>query len=568
MNQVARIARSGAVISVVSAIVAVTGAAPAFAIERPTYDPSQVPPDHPPAPKIRMRQSSKCHDPVALPEPDVAKRAPAFDLLNIEKAWAYSTGNGVPVAVIDTGVTPIEDRLAVSPGGDYVMDGDGLTDCDAHGTVIASIIAARPQGTPAPRPMPPTPAFPPAGPPLVRSAAPPPLGPPPSEAPPPPPPPVTTIISVPAAPPPPPPPPPPEDMAPSSGMPGQGELFFRKKFQAPPTPTPPPAPPADADGVVGVAPDAYIISIRQSSRSYRPARGDEDVRAGNTDDLADAIVHAAALGAKVINISVTACVPAAALGPQTRLGSAILWAANEKDAVIVTAAGNIGEDKCNKQNPTFDPLQPNDVRDWHKVEMVSLPSYFSDYVLSVGAVDNNGAPVEGSSAATMHGPWVGVAAPGVGVTGLSPQSGKAVNANGPTQDNPPSLMWGTSYSAAYVSGVAALIRAYNPKLSAHQVINRITATAHHPATGVDNVVGYGVVDPVAALTFGGDEAERVPSVSQSRVLVPPAPKAAPNHRARNWSIGIVSTVVGLAVLISGVSSVRSRRQIKQANSDA
>lgn len=561
MNQLVRLARSGAVIAVVSVIVAVTGATPAFAIEKPTYDSSQVPPDHTPSPKIRMRQSSKCHDPVALPEPDVAKRAPAFDLLNIEKAWAYSTGNGVPVAVIDTGVTPIEDRLAVSPGGDYVMDGDGLTDCDAHGTVIASIIAARPLGTPAPRPMPPAPAFPPAGPPLVRSAAPPPLGPPPSEAPPPPPAPVTTIISVPAPPPPAPPPPPPEEMAPSSGTPGQGEQFFQKKFiQAPPTPAPPPPP--DVDGVVGVAPDSYIISIRQSSRGYRPERGDQDVRAGNTDDLADAIVHAAALGVKVMNISVTACVPAAAVGPQTRLGSAIWWAAEVKDVVIVAAAGNIGEDKCNKQNPTFDPLQPNDVRDWHKVEMVSLPSYFSDYVLSVGAVDNNGAPVEGSSAATMHGPWVGVAAPGVGITGLSPQSGKAVNANGATQDNPPSLMWGTSFSAAYVTGVAALVRAANPKLSAHQVINRITTTAHHPATGVDNVVGYGVVDPVAALTFGGAEADRLPAGAQSRVLLPAPPQAEPNHRARNWSIIITGIVLGSALLINGVLAVRDRRQRK------
>ncbi|EUA56734.1 subtilase family protein [Mycobacterium xenopi 4042] len=61
--------------------------------------------------------------------------------------------------------------------------------------------------------------------------------------------------------------------------------------------------------------------------------------------------------------------------------------------------------------------------------------------------------------------------------------------------------WGTSFSAAYVSGVAALVRAKYPELTAHQVINRILQTAHNPPRGVDNQVGYGVVDPVAALTF-------------------------------------------------------------------
>jgi membrane-anchored mycosin MYCP len=32
-------------------------------------------------------------------------------------------------------------------------------------------------------------------------------------------------------------------------------------------------------------------------------------------------------------------------------------------------------------------------------------------------------------------------------------------------------------------------------------MNRITATARHPGGGVDNYVGAGVIDPVAALTW-------------------------------------------------------------------
>ena len=75
------------------------------------------------------------------------------------------------VAVIDTGVSP-SPRLPVVPGGDYIMGEDGLSDCDAHGTIVGSIIAAAPQGVlPMPRPMPPAPAFPPpAAPPAAGGA--------------------------------------------------------------------------------------------------------------------------------------------------------------------------------------------------------------------------------------------------------------------------------------------------------------------------------------------------------------------------------------------------------------
>ena len=48
------------------------------------------------------------------------------------------------IAVIDTGVTPHPRLGRVIPGGDYVSDGVGLDDCDAHGTLVAGIIAARP----------------------------------------------------------------------------------------------------------------------------------------------------------------------------------------------------------------------------------------------------------------------------------------------------------------------------------------------------------------------------------------------------------------------------------------
>ena len=52
-----------------------------------------------------------------------------------------------------------------------------------------------------------------------------------------------------------------------------------------------------------------------------------------------------------------------------------------------------------------------------------------------------------------------------------------------------------------MSGVAALVRAKFPELTSHQVINRLIRTARPPARGIDNQVGHGIVDPVAALTY-------------------------------------------------------------------
>jgi membrane-anchored mycosin MYCP len=530
----------------------ITNGPAAQAIPPPSVDPSLVPPDGPPHPDQPMRQSNICARTITVADPNVALPAPNLAMLNIAKAWQYSTGNGVPVAVIDTGVNP-NPRLPVVPGGDYIMGGDGLMDCDSHGTIVASLIAAAPHGGPPPTPMPPNPAFPPpAGPPPVISAPLPPGAPPAPPAPPPPPVPVTVTETKQALPPPPPPPEPPPDQ-PSNG-PGDPDP------SGPEDPEVPPPPPGAPDGVAGVAPDAVVISIRQSSRAYEPENpgpGDSEARkkAGTVATLASAIVHAANMGAKVINISVTSCVSAADPLDQRALGAAVWYAATVKDAVIVAAAGNEGEDGC-AQNPSFDPLDTSDPRDWHQVKTVSSPSWFSDYVLSVGAVDNTGAPINKS----LAGPWVAAAAPGVGVMGLSPQTGGPVNAYPPVRPGEKNMpFWGTSFSAAYVSGVAALVRAKYPELTANQVIHRILQTAHNPPRGVDNQVGYGVVDPVAALTFNVPPGDQLAPGSLTRVMAPPAPPAAPDHRARNVALIFAGAVVGAVLLASIIARARRAR---------
>jgi len=448
----------------------------AVAITPPVIDPSLVPPDGPPGPDQPMRQSNVCAQAIAVPTPEVDLPTAGFTMLNITGAWQYSTGNGVTVALIDTGVNP-SPRLRVLPGGDYITGGDGLSDCDAHGTIVASLITAAPQGITMPPPMPANPV--------------------------PPPPPITAR----------------------------------------------PAP----DGVAGVAPHAKLISIRQSSRAFEPRNyGFDDAaahrKAGTVATLARAIVHAANADAGVINVSVTACVSVADPLDQRAIGAAVWYASTIKDAVIVAAAGNESEDGC-AQNPVNN-------RDWSGVRTVSSPSAFSDYVLSVGAVDTTGAPISKS----LAGPWVGVAAPGVSIVGLSPRDGHPVNAYPPVRPGEPSVaLWGTSFSAAYVSGVAALVRAKYPELSAHQVINRIVQTSHNPPGGTDAQVGAGVVDPVAALTFDVPAGDRLAPDARTRALAPPPIPPEPDRRATGVAAAFAGVIVGAVLLVSIASRARRAR---------
>jgi membrane-anchored mycosin MYCP len=517
----------------------------ALAVAPPVIDPGALPPNDAPGPTQEMKQDKACVTPVVIADPDVGQPPPGNAMLDIRAAWEYSTGAGVSVALIDTGVTPNPRFPSLFPGGDYVMGqpGGGLSDCESHGTVVASIIGAAPSN-PADRPTPrPAGAGAPPPPPDV------PANPAPTVAPPPPP--KASTVTV-TAPPPPPPPPaePPPDTPPAAGPGDPGG----------PQPLVPGPPAGGPDGVVGVAPDATLISIRQSSTAFGPARPDPNDpdqlrrKAGDILTLARAIRHAADLGVKVLNVSVASCINAATPVNQDALGAAIRYAVVDKDIVVVAAAGNRGETSDCGQNPAFNPLDPNDPRDWSGVRTVVSPAWFSDYVLTVGAVTPDGQPLPDS----INGPWVSVAAPGWRIMGLSNTNGAAVNAQ---PDRDPGLgnnFWGTSFSAAYVSGVVALVRAKFPNLTARQVMRRITETAHNPARGVDNAVGFGIVDPVAALTFDVDAGDPKPVEHlRADLYVPPAP-AGPDLRPRNTALVGGAAVLVLAGIIAAVVAVRKR----------
>lgn len=72
-------------------------------------------------------------------QPTVAER-----ILHFRQSWQLTNGAGVKVAVIDTGVSANERLGTVIDGGDLVDGTGALHDCDAHGTLVAGLIAGRP----------------------------------------------------------------------------------------------------------------------------------------------------------------------------------------------------------------------------------------------------------------------------------------------------------------------------------------------------------------------------------------------------------------------------------------
>jgi membrane-anchored mycosin MYCP len=521
-----------------TALSGLSGVPRASAVEPPQIDLGALSADSPPGPDQPMRQGAYCTRVGTLPGTDYRVQPHFLDMLDLPEAWRFGRGAGIKVAVIDTGVSPHPRLPNLIPGGDYVMaGGDGLADCDAHGTIVASMIGGADGSRQLPPPRERRPDTVPT-----------------TEAPPPPPPPQITTVIVPPPPPPPPPaapPPPPPEEAPAVWRSGPGIVRLAgNRIEAPAPLDDPPAP----DGFSGIAPDVEIISIRQSSLAFSPkdAFGDQDPqtrqKAGDIRTMARAIVHAANMGAQIINLSVVQCMSALDILDQRDLGAAIKFAAVEKNAVIVGAAANTGNRDC-KQNPIYNPLTPDDPRDWSGVNTVVTPAWFSDYVLTVGAVNSTGLPLD----ASVAGPWVSIAAPGTDIEGLSPRDDGLINA-AEQQDKSLGPLAGTSFSAAIVSGVAALVRAKYPNLTSHQIINRLIRTARAPARGVDNQVGHGVIDAVAALTNDVPPGEAVPPerLSSPLVLPPPIP---PRNMAPIWVSA--AGVGGLAVLCGGVFGVAS-----------
>jgi membrane-anchored mycosin MYCP len=112
----------------------------AAAVSPPPVDQKWLPAAALPSPPAPTVQREICAIATADPDgTDVPAQLTDFDLPRI---WQLTRGAGQRVAVIDTGVRRHPRLPDLVAGGDYVSTGDGTADCDAHGTLVAGIIAA------------------------------------------------------------------------------------------------------------------------------------------------------------------------------------------------------------------------------------------------------------------------------------------------------------------------------------------------------------------------------------------------------------------------------------------
>jgi type VII secretion-associated serine protease mycosin len=259
---------------------------------------------------------------------------------------------------------------------------------------------------------------------------------------------------------------------------------------------------ADDTGFVGMAPGATIIPIQQND-----ANG-----SGSTTTLAASIRHAVDVGARVINISQDTAEP---LRPDSELERAVNDALAE-GVVIVASAGNDG-------------LGGN-------VKETYPASY--EGVIAVASSDRNNERAPFS----QSGDFVDIAAPGVDMVSTVPGGGHCA-------DN------GTSFSAPYVAGVAALLVAEHPDWKPHQIAAQLEQTAERSVPGHDRHVGWGVIDPVRALTEDDKPIEKPVAREGVDRAEPPTPAElhlGETAQERTERLGTY-VVVGGGVLVSVIA---------------
>src|SRR5262249_51262714 len=116
------------------------------------------------------------------------------------------------------------------------------------------------------------------------------------------------------------------------------------------------------------------------------------------------------------------------------------------------------------------------------------------------AVDENDQLYKGANV----GAQVAVAAPGVDVMVPAPSDAYQ-------------LTTGTSVAAAHVSGIAALLLEKHPEADAQTILEVLTSSATRLSNKRDDKLGWGLVDPLAAL------AELDHRVTDMKVAAPAAP---------------------------------------------
>jgi Subtilase family len=219
--------------------------------------------------------------------------------------------------------------------------------------------------------------------------------------------------------------------------------------------------------LMGSAPEVRILAIRAFGAASTGAQSTSYVILKSLD-------YAALHGAQIINMSFA--------GPKDPLIERGVAATAAKGIVLVAAAGNAGA----KSPPLYPAANPN--------------------VIAVSGTDAK----EKLFTASNRGSHIALAAPGADIFLPAP-------------DGKYQMTSGTSFSAAFVSGIAALMLERNPALKPNEVRAILTATARDlGAPGRDDLFGAGEADAYAAATAAVGTAA-VPMAATDAPATPKAP---------------------------------------------
>jgi hypothetical protein len=197
--------------------------------------------------------------------------------------------------------------------------------------------------------------------------------------------------------------------------------------------------------LMGSAPAANIVAIRAFATAPSGAESTSFV-------VLKALDYAASHGAQIVNMSFA--------GPKDALIERGIAAAASKGIVMVAAAGNAGP----KSPPLYPAANPN--------------------VIAVSATDAH----DKLFAASNRGSHIAIAAPGVDIFLPAP-------------DEKYQMTSGTSFSAAYISGLVALMLERNPALKPEEVRATLMKTARDLGSpGRDDLFGAGEADAFAAVS--------------------------------------------------------------------
>lgn len=281
---------------------------------------------------------------------------------------------------------------------------------------------------------------------------------------------------------------------------------------------------AKGDGAnrpLGIAPGAKVLPVRADIAKDGQL---------NDGDVASGIRWAADHGARVINVSW------GHNGDSVPAEKAAVSYAQSKDIVVVASAGSTNEG----------------------ISQIASPAHLPG-VISVTGLDQNGqfwSQSAQGAAAVLCAPAVQIYS--TDILGAYPEGYSSTT--------------GTSDSAAIVSGVVALLRSKYPSMSSADVINHLINTADNPGVKPHNTAyGFGIVDPVKALTANvphveknplGAVATASPSANNSSKISKPSPSVASGISKNAALIAIVLVpVVALALaLVAVLSTLRRRRQ--------